>query len=84
LKILNSYLQNNRQIFNKFQLTKIEEINKILMNFRIKMIDEKSFGKYSEIFFSSKELENINLLKLIKNGEFKEDRQEYWMKVKIF
>jgi len=65
-------------------LTKIEEINKILMNFRIKMIDEKSFGKYSEIFFSSKELENINLLKLIKNGEFKKERQEYWIKVKIF
>ena len=60
------------------------KLNKILMNFRITMIDEKSFGKYSEIFFSSKELENINLLKLIKNGEFKKKRQEYWIKVKIF
>lgn len=68
---MNSYLEKDNKILTQTQLTKIEIINKIYNEITIKIIDEKNFYKHSEIFFSLKELEHINFVKLIKNGEFK-------------
>ena len=81
---MNSYLEKDNKILTQTQLTKIEIINKIYNEITIKMMDEKNFNKYSEIFFSLKELEHINIVKLIKNGEFKKSRHEYCRSVKRF
>jgi len=80
---LNSYLVDTRISFKKIQLTKIEEIEKIFNELTNKMKNENNFYKYPEIFFSSKELENINIVKLISNGGFKNLRCEYWTKVNM-
>ena len=77
------YLVNNRISFKKIQLTKIEEIEKIFNELANKMTNENNFYKYPEIFFSLKKLENINIVKLIYNGGFKNLRCEYWTKVNI-
>jgi hypothetical protein len=85
---LNTYLQN-KQILNQNTNEKIRRIDIIYSEFKSK-IDEIYFYKYSEIFYSFKELKNINLVKLIKNKEFSEKfvyqklyRNENWTKVKI-
>lgn len=85
---MNTYLQN-KQILNQNTNEKIRKIDIIYSEFKSK-IDEIYFYKYSEIFYSFKELKNINLVKLIKNKEFSEKfvyqklyRNENWTKVKI-
>ena len=85
---MNTYLQN-KQILNQNTNEKIRKIDTIYSEFKSK-IDEIYFYKYSEIFYSFKELKNINLVKLIKNKEFSEKfvyqklyRNENWTKVKI-
>jgi hypothetical protein len=78
---LNSYLVNNKISFKKIQLTKIEEIEKIFNE--LEMTNQDTFYKYPEIFFSLKELENINIIKLIYNGGFQNLRCEYWTKVNM-
>ena len=85
---MNTYLQN-KQILNQNTNEKIRRIDIIYSEFKSK-IDEIYFYKYSEIFYSFKELKSINLVKLIKNKEFSEKfvyqklyRNENWTKVKI-
>ena len=85
---MNTYLQN-KQILNQNTNEKIRKIDIIYSEFKSK-IDEIYFYKYSEIFYSFKELKSINLVKLIKNKEFSEKfvyqklyRNENWTKVKI-
>ena len=85
---MNTYLQN-KQILNQNTNEKIRKIDTIYSEFKSK-IDEIYFYKYSEIFYSFKELKSINLVKLIKNKEFSEKfvyqklyRNENWTKVKI-
>jgi len=75
----------NNQTKQIDKITKIQEIDHIYNEFK-KIIkkDEQYFYKYSEIFFSLKELENINIIKLIKEKEFdKSFRNENWRKVTI-
>ena len=75
----------NNQTKQIDKITKIQEIDHIYNEFK-KIIkkDEQYFYKYSEIFFSLKELENINIINLIKEKEFdKSFRNENWRKVTI-
>ena len=53
---------------------KVQEIFNDYTEFRNKSY-ENYIQKYAELFFSSNELENINIIKLIKNGRF--SRCEY-------
>jgi len=78
----------NNQTKQIDKITKIQEIDHIYNEFK-KIIkkDEQYFYKYSEIFFSLKELENINIINLIKEKEFNKEnrlfRNENWRKVTI-
>jgi hypothetical protein len=68
LKFLNQLLIENNAVSNQNK-EKFEEIVKISNEIRNKLY-ENYFQKYPELFFSSKELENINIIKLIKEGKF--------------
>jgi len=80
---LNSYLKNkqissiNNQITEKFQA-----IENVFNELKIK-INENWFNKFSELFFSSKELQNISIIKLITDGKYNLNRNENWTKVII-
>jgi len=82
-KTLNSYLKNkqissiNNQITEKFQA-----IENVFNELKIK-INENWFNKFSELFFSSKELQNISIIKLITDGKYNLNRNENWTKVII-
>ena len=67
----------NKDILSQNQEEKIEEIVAIYNEIKSKLY-ENYLQKYSELFFSSKELENINIIKLMKNGVFRYDRFEYY------
>jgi hypothetical protein len=73
-----------------------EKIQEIVNNYNeIKnKLYENYIQKYAELFFSSNELENINIIKLIKNGRFSRceyfgdrwlrSKEKNWTKVTIF
>ena len=76
----------NKDILSQNQEEKIEEIVAIYNEIKSKLY-ENYLQKYAELFFSSEELENINIIKLMKNGVFRYDRYEYfdnyWLPFKL-
>ena len=82
---MNSYLKNKQisSINNQIIIEKFQAIEKVFNEVKIK-INENWFNKFSELFFSSKELQNISIIKLITDGKCNFNRNENWAKVIIW
>ena len=77
LKILNSILSNRNILI---QSNKIKELVKNYSDTKNK-INDYFFQNYQELFFSSKELDNINIIKLVKTGTYSKRHNECWTQV---
>ena len=74
MRLLNHLIIRNKQLNSSEYNEKIQEIVNNYNEIKTKLY-ENYIQKYAELFFSSNELENINIIKLIKNGRF--SRCEY-------
>ena len=83
MRLLNHLIIRNKQLNLSEYNEKIQEIVNNYNEIKTKLY-ENYIQKYAELFFSSNELENINIIKLIKNGRF--SRCEYignrWLRSK--
>jgi hypothetical protein len=83
---LNSILKKNENFKEiKIDKQKIEEISDIFYTIKknLKSFQENKFQIYPEIFFSSNELKNINIISLI-SGIRKRRQNQNIIRVKIF